>query len=265
MTGPWIKLWRSFLSDPTIQYLKKRHGDVTVTVTIALLTATRDGVVVTPEDELAVMCDLTDEKWIELVQIIIQKGMFARNDDGIIYVPNWIKYQQCDSTQRTKAYRERKASEEIGIVTVTSQSCHGDENVTGRSKKLEDRSKKEERERPRAARVQADSESESKPSLEKQTFGEFGNVRLSPLEHSSLLSNFGSDWTRSIIEKLSGYKAAKGKNYKSDMAAIRQWVIESVGATPQPKAEPPCPHCGKPLDQGACMNGACPQYAEETV
>lgn len=100
---------------------------------------------------------------------------------------------------------------------------------------------------------------------EKKTFGEFANVHLLPLEHSSLLADYGPDQTRAIVEKLSQYKAAKGKTYKSDMAAIRQWVIDSTGVQKIPKPEPPCPHCGKPLDQGACMNRDCPQYDREAV
>jgi hypothetical protein len=130
MNGPWVKLWRTFLSDPTVQYLKKRHGDVTVTVLIALLTATCDGIVVTPEDELAALCDLDDDAWVKIINFIIERGIILRDDNQRISFRNWNKYQEGKSTERTRKYRER---------TVTARHSDGrsDQNVTGRSKILE--------------------------------------------------------------------------------------------------------------------------------
>jgi hypothetical protein len=95
---------------------------------------------------------------------------------------------------------------------------------------------------------------------EKKTYGEFENVHLSDNEHEKLLTDYGKDQTKAIIEKLSAYKAEKGKTYKSDMAAIRIWVIGSLEIKKLPPPAARCPHCGKPILDGICNNARCPQY-----
>lgn len=99
--------------------------------------------------------------------------------------------------------------------------------------------------------------------IEKQTFGEFGNVTLSEKDHGSLVASYGPDQTKRIIDKLSAYKESKGKKYKSDIGAIRQWVLESVNAQPLPAPPAICPHCGHEISDGICPNGNCPQYQED--
>ena len=72
----------------------------------------------------------------------------------------------------------------------------------------------------------------------RKAYGQAGLVRLTDKEHESLVETYGDAQTAAIIERLDSYKLAKGKKYRSDMGAIRQWVIESVGAVPveKPKA-----------------------------
>lgn len=72
----------------------------------------------------------------------------------------------------------------------------------------------------------------------KQAYGQAGLVRLTAKEYGGLVEKYGEAQTAAIIEKLDSYKLAKGRKYRSDIGAIRQWVIESVGATPveKPKA-----------------------------
>jgi hypothetical protein len=54
-------------------------------------------------------------------------------------------------------------------------------------------------------------------------YGEFSNVRLSPIELQRLYEKFGEDTAREWIETLSVGKAAKGYQYQSDYAAILNW------------------------------------------
>jgi hypothetical protein len=95
---------------------------------------------------------------------------------------------------------------------------------------------------------------------EKKFYGEFDNVSLSEDEYAKLFSDYGRDQTKAIIEKLSAYKAEKGKVYKSDMAAIRIWVIGSLEIKKLPPPAARCPQCGKPILDGICNNARCPQY-----
>lgn len=52
--------------------------------------------------------------------------------------------------------------------------------------------------------------------------GEFRNVRISEGEMAALVAEFGD--VSAIVEELSSYKAATGKTYKNDYAALRNWL-----------------------------------------
>lgn len=52
--------------------------------------------------------------------------------------------------------------------------------------------------------------------------GEFRNVRISDGERAALVAEFGD--VSAIVEELSSYKAATGKAYKNDYAALRNWL-----------------------------------------
>lgn len=52
--------------------------------------------------------------------------------------------------------------------------------------------------------------------------GEFRNVRISEGEMAALVAEFGD--VSAIVEELSSYKAATGKSYRNDYAALRNWL-----------------------------------------
>lgn len=53
-------------------------------------------------------------------------------------------------------------------------------------------------------------------------------VTMTEKEHTDLLNTYGEAMTNQLIEQLSLYKQAKGKNYDSDYAAILYWVTERI-------------------------------------
>lgn len=53
------------------------------------------------------------------------------------------------------------------------------------------------------------------------------NVLLKEGEYNKLISEYGEYNVKLILNKLSSYKLAHGKKYKSDYGAINQWVIEA--------------------------------------
>jgi len=63
----------------------------------------------------------------------------------------------------------------------------------------------------------------NKKEINKESFGEFENVRLSEQELSKLKTRFGED-ANSYIERLSNYIASSGKRYKSHYATILTWA-----------------------------------------
>lgn len=66
--------------------------------------------------------------------------------------------------------------------------------------------------------------------IEKKIYAEYDGhtVKLKDKEHDTLLTEYGEDFTKALIEKLLSFKASKNKKYESDYMAIRQWVITAV-------------------------------------
>ena len=63
----------------------------------------------------------------------------------------------------------------------------------------------------------------NKKEINKESFGEFENVRLSEQELSKLKTRFGED-ANSYIERLSNYISSSGNRYKSHYATILTWA-----------------------------------------
>lgn len=54
------------------------------------------------------------------------------------------------------------------------------------------------------------------------------NVSLTEKEYNKLIEKYGNNNIDKILDKLSSYKQAHGKRYKSDYGAINTWVIDSL-------------------------------------
>lgn len=59
----------------------------------------------------------------------------------------------------------------------------------------------------------------------KEKYGEFQNVLFTPGEYQKLLTQFGEQRTKAVIERLSSYIASQGKErkYKSHYATVLNW------------------------------------------
>jgi len=53
-------------------------------------------------------------------------------------------------------------------------------------------------------------------------------VSMTPDEYDKLIEQYGQPFTAACIAKLSNYKGASGKTYKSDYRAILTWVVDEV-------------------------------------
>lgn len=67
---------------------------------------------------------------------------------------------------------------------------------------------------------------EPSPIEEKKEYAT--QVQMTEKEYQDLIDTYGEDMAKQLIEQLSLYKQAKGKNYESDYAAILYWVTERV-------------------------------------
>ena len=74
-------------------------------------------------------------------------------------------------------------------------------------------------------------------------------VHLTASEFKKLAARYGEKNTKRAIDKLSAWKLAKGKRYRSDYGAILSWAMGSVmgqkgAAVPEPLKRDYCPECG---------------------
>lgn len=67
-----------------------------------------------------------------------------------------------------------------------------------------------------------------KQKLEKNIYGEAGNVKLTPEEYERLVKDHGIDLTNDAIEFLSSYMVEKNYKTEDHNRTIRRWVINAV-------------------------------------
>lgn len=70
-----------------------------------------------------------------------------------------------------------------------------------------------------------------------------GRVFLLAEENDALIREYGEDLAHRFYEQLSDYKEKSGKQYSSDYAAIRRWVIDAVQKEAQRQREQDGPTC----------------------
>lgn len=61
----------------------------------------------------------------------------------------------------------------------------------------------------------------------KESYLGFENIKLFPEEYTQLIETYGQPNTTKLLKKLSSYKFSHGKEYKSDFAAIEDWVVKA--------------------------------------
>lgn len=67
-----------------------------------------------------------------------------------------------------------------------------------------------------------------KQKLEKNIYGDAGNVSLTPEEYERLIKDYGIDLTNNAIEFLDSYIIEKDYKTKDHNRTIRRWVISAV-------------------------------------
>lgn len=72
-------------------------------------------------------------------------------------------------------------------------------------------------------------EEETFANDKKIQFADF--VTMTNAEYAKLVSTYSKEFADRCIEKLSNYKGASGKKYKSDYRAIKNWVVDTVKKT----------------------------------
>ena len=63
----------------------------------------------------------------------------------------------------------------------------------------------------------------SRTTLPQNSYGEFGNVKMTTAEFEKLVQAVGAERANALIEELSSYLASSGKRYKSHYATLLNW------------------------------------------
>ena len=75
-----------------------------------------------------------------------------------------------------------------------------------------------------AAMMESRTSADTKPSEPaKNSYGEFGNVKMTTTEFEKFVQAVGADRANALIEELSSYLASSGKRYKSHYATLLNW------------------------------------------
>lgn len=76
----------------------------------------------------------------------------------------------------------------------------------------------------------------SKPKIEKIPYREF--VHLTEEEHTNILTKYGEDKVKRMLDKLNVYKESKGVKYESDYALFKEgsWLLKAIEETLPSKA-----------------------------
>lgn len=241
----WIKLYTSMFDNDKIKLIRKMpEADAILLTWVQLLIqagkANASGYIVLSES-----IPFTDEMLAEVfdrpvgiirmaLNVFQQFGMIEV-DDRIIMISNWESYQNIDAMERVREkdrLRKQKKREEQKLLSpgnVRGQSVEVPDIELELELELDiDKEKDIKNIDPPAPADPGEDPPKrtSKPKDPKHSYAEF--VYLTKNEYAKLIQEHGQKSTDRMIEILSHYKGSKGKTYKSDYHAIKNWVVKRV-------------------------------------
>lgn len=224
----WIKFSTDMFNDEKIKLIEAMpDGDALVIVWCKLLCLAgrlndggyiRMGQNILYTDEmLAAVFDKPINTVRLALETFLRFGMLENTSAGL-YLTNWefhqnvagMELQKEKARLRAARSRERYKAQIEAARTCGARTAHVS-SLDSREKKEDSRKKKEDT-------------TPISPSLPKVQYAE--NVHMTEKEHDALVALVGDEGTAFCIDKLDTYKAANGKKYKSDYAAIRNWAID---------------------------------------
>lgn len=202
---PWFKLYGlDFLNSPTIARLT--GNERSCWVTLMCYAATRDNNIEFLDEETLLLksgIQKNTTEWEQTLGVIEKfvKFKMITVDNEMITLLNFEKRQEINLTpyERVKRYREKKRDDNEVI-----------QNDNDRVDKIR----------------------EEEIRIEKNIYGEFKNVLLTPEEYQKLILKLGDKNTNFLIEELSGYIKSLGKKgelkYKDHYATIQNWARRKI-------------------------------------
>lgn len=165
--------------------------------------------------------------------------------DGTITIPNWGKHQNFDKIDEHNEYMKeymreyREKQKKLACKDNSKVNSKDNSKVNGKvngkdNSKSNVSSLEGEEEREEEKEGDGDNNTPySPPNIpnekeEKETFGEYRNVKLTDSEYNRLAGDYGEDLRNEAIKFFDEYIEEKGYKSKSHNLAIRRWVIDAV-------------------------------------
>ena len=102
--------------------------------------------------------------------------------------------------------------------------------------------------------LESSTSADTKPAEpSKNSYGEFGNVKMTTAEFEKFVQAVGADRANSLIEELSSYLASSGKRYKSHYATLLNWGRRKDKEGEKPSEDAPKSFKQQDLDRQAKM------------
>lgn len=193
------------------------------------MQADDDGFVGNPKTVMRITNASNDD-----MKILLSKRFILAFESGIIVIKHW-KMHNCIQSDRYKSTVYKDELESLTLKENKSYTeCFQNVNKLETQVRLGKDSIGKDREEPTSTDIASKNH--------KQSYDGFENVKLTEKEYQTLLDAYGKASTLKLLNALDAYKQSKGKIYKSDMGAIRSWVIDKI--KPEKRHSSACPRCG---------------------
>lgn len=133
---------------------------------------------------------------------LIRLRIVAKEDESISFI-NFTKRQYDKPSDYPEEVRKR-------VKRHRNAKCNADVTPCNAEKRLD---------------TDTDTDTEQIQKQKKTHYADL--VLMTEVEHGKLLDKYGAEATAWMIDKLSNFKGAKGKQYKSDYKAILSWVVDA--------------------------------------
>jgi hypothetical protein len=223
-------------NDRRIKAIRARFGPAGYGLVVMLLEALTDADFTqlnTEELEMELLAGdfgVSVTEIYSLLQLAEKIEFFTRNEAGFLICPDLNKALEPVFEKRNKARFVAQTTKEQQSVAEMPVS------VTEIPQSKVKKSKVKDTNVSKAKRTRIDES--------KQTYRE--NVWLKPEEHEALITRHGLPFVERCLDKLSSYKLAHEKEYKSDYGAINSWVIEEIEKSTPRSGLPTNGHLPKP-------------------
>lgn len=190
------------------------------------MKADDDGFVSSPKTVMRIIRASDDD-----YKILVAKKFIITFDNGICVVKHW----RINNQIRKDRYTETKYIDEKQTLNIKENGAYTQDknkglpvpkgHFTTKDMEIDDSGNQMATKRqPSIGKYSIVKDRLGKDSIDKNTYGELGEVKLTDDEYNKLIQNFGEKNTQVLIFELDTYIASKGAKYKSHYATLLNWA-----------------------------------------